>query len=998
MSHSLPEPPCGLTRRETLAAALGAPLLGLPIHGPEEPLYPDDAFSRPGTDRRPAFETLDGVGPFLMVDDRAAYFADQDFRLHAEAGRTLTRWRFRSRGLDHNVLVIQERIRRAPRSISLRVANRSTNAVSVQMEVHELGWLPVREHTAAAWTLGAARALEPGSDQVIAFPISEARAEGRDRIRYPLGDILIKVNGVKPDVPYEFRFSDLTVHYDPAPGIVVRSLSAECSGSDVAVRIEASVPPTVQAPLDLEFRRNERVLWRIRLSADEVMALTSGKCTVRRPVPWWIPDGPLVVGLVAGGYRASGPEAVLQIPRRSTGTARLPRVERRSHNGRPTVFIDGKPFNWRGYSSYDYVPGSVGEFGASSANMFCVPTCAGRHIYQVAGPTWPAEGRTDFGELDERVCFSLQANPDAMISLRVALAMPPWWLQLNEDELARVETARGTLIWEEFAHARVASIASEKWFAAQARALGDLIRHCKAQPWASRLVAIWLMGETTEEWFAWGSNDGYFSDYSRPMVEAFRRATNESRMPRPDERKAPGWDVYPDTEAGRRAAAYHGFLSDLTARVLGRFARVVKRETQGRTLVCCFLGYVIQLAGEKRQALSGHFGLRRALDDPNLDLFAGVPLHDFRDLSNGYNPYCSATESIQAAGKLLCDENDLFSWLHNSLWHVLYDPADPRAGAISMHERECANDAVHGTIQQKFSLAASWHHDAELQRAFAHQARVYRDAMDADRTPAEEIAFLVDDTSFAWTPPETTLPAIANKHVLHDLGRTGAPVGVWLLSDVDRLPDRIRFVVVASSYAATGPDIAKLSQAIARGGRTFYVIGPPGLVDVERRSWSLDRPARTLGLPIRIRTDELPGVVVLTGEERGIPSLAKVRPRAEGDGNGWLRYADGPCAGLERPLPNGRRLIWSGVPVVESALFRRWIERAGVHCHAPVGFFVHASRELVAITAPSSGEVTLRWPHALSAVDMLDGWKGSGATFLCPFRTGQTRLFRIAPA
>ncbi|MBM3492923.1 MAG: hypothetical protein FJX72_01175 [Armatimonadetes bacterium] len=983
-------------------AGAAAPLAAWPqVTEPDapEPAYPDDAFSRPLSDRRHTFETLDGVGPFLMVDDRVAHFADQDFRLHSEGGRTLTRWRFRSRGLDHNVLFIQERIRRAPRSISLRVANRSTNAVKIQMEAHELGWLPVPKHTGAVWTLGAAQTLEPSADQVIAFAISEARAEGRDRVRYPLGALLVKLTGVKPDVPYEFHISDLTVHYDPARGVVARSLEAELSGSEVAVRIAASMPTQPQAPLDLECRRDERVLWRIRLSAQEVTELSAGKCAVRRPIPWWVPAGPLTVGLVAGGYRVSGPEAVLQTPGRAAPAARLPKVERRTHKGRPAVFIDGKPFNWRGYSSYEYVPGSVGEFGASSADMFCVPTCAGRHMYQVAEPTWPAEGRTEFGELDERVCFSLQANPDAMISLRVALAMPPWWLQRNEEELARVETARGTLIWEEFAHARVASIASEKWFADQARALRGVIRHCKAQPWASRVAAIWLMGETTEEWFAWGSNDGYYSDYCAPMAGAFRRSTGESKLPTPEERKAPGWDVYQDTEAGRRASAYHGFLSDLTTRVLGRFARIVKHETQGRTLVCCFLGYVIQLAGEKRQALSGHFGLRRALDDPNLDMFAGVPLHDFRDLSHGYNPYCSATESIQAAGKLVCDENDLFSWLHNSLWHVLYDPADPRAGAISMHARECANDAVHGTIQQKFSLAASWHHDPELQRAFAHQARVYRDAMDADRRPAEEIAFLVDDTSFAWTPPETTLPAIANKHVLRDMGRTGAPVGVWLLSDIDRLPDRIRFVVVASSYAAGGRDIAKLTRALVNGGRTFWVIGAPGLVDVEKRVWSPDRPARTLGLPIRIRADELPGVVILTGEERGIPSLAKVRPRAEGDGAGWLRYQDGPCAGLERALPNGGRLIWSGVPVVESAMFRKWIERAGVHCHAPVGFFVHASRELVAVTAPVAHEAArIRWPRSVKATDMLDGWSGSGTEFACPFRLGQTRLFRVTPA
>ncbi len=958
-----------------------------------EPIYPDDMFSRPPADRRPAFDTLDGVGPFLMVDERVRHFADEDLTLATVSGRRVARWRFRSRGIDHNILVIQERIRRAPEALSLVVTNRSGLPVEVGLEIHELGWLPVPEHTAAAWTLGSRQLVEPSQERTLRYTIASATTEGRDRIRYPLGAILIKLSGIRPDVPYELLLSDLTVHYSAAPGAVADVIEAAAQGQQTRFHIRAQVPPAA-ATIDLECRRNERVYWRIRLTDPEKTALSAGACTVSRTTPCWLPNATFTVGLAVGGYRVSGSEGRLTLSRTLRET-RLPRVERRPHRGRPTVFIEGKPFNWRGYSSYEYVPGSVAEFGASSVNMFCIPTCAGRHMYQVASPTWPTPGMQDFAELDERVGFSLQANPSAMLSLRVALAMPPWWLQRNIDELARVDTKQGTLIWEEFAHARVASLASEKWFRDQARALTDLITHCKSQPWASRLAAIWLMCETTEEWFAWGSNDRYYSDYSRPMQEAFRAACGEPTLPTREQRDAPGWDIYPDTADGRLAAKYHGFLSDLTAKVIGRFAKVVKEATDGRTLTCCFLGYVVQLAGEPRQALSGHFGLRRALDDPNIDLIAGVPLHDFRDIATGYNPYCSATESILAAGKLVCDENDLFSWLHNSLWHRPYDPADPRGAAISMHARECANDAVHGTIQQKFSLAASWHHDAELHGAFAHQAHVYREAMEADRTGAEEIAFVVDDTSFAWTPPDSTLLAITNKHVLRDMGRTGAPVGVWLLSDLDRLPSRIRFVVVACSYAAADRDIGKLRRALAAGGRTFWVIGASGLVDVKAHAWAPDRPASVLGMPIRIRLDEAGGAVVMTDAGRGLPSIARVRPRPEADAAGWLRYDDGRTAGLERALPRNGRLIWTGVPVVSSELFRSWIERAGVHCYAPPGCFVHASRGLVAVTAPSDGTYAIKWPRPVEARDMFDGWRDTGREFQCPFKTGQTRLFRI---
>jgi hypothetical protein len=66
-----------------------------------------------------------------------------------------------------------------------------------------------------------------------------------------------------------------------------------------------------------------------------------------------------------------------------------------------------------------------------------------------------------------------------------------------------------------------------------------------------------------------------------------------------------------------------------------------------------------------------------------------------------------------------------------------------------------------------------------------------------------------------------------------------------------------------------------------------------------------------------------------------------------------------------------------------------------VHCYAPPEFTVHASRELVAITAPAAGEATLRWPGRVQVRDLFDGWSAAGAEFACPFAAGQTRLFAV---
>jgi hypothetical protein len=561
--------------------------------------------------------------------------------------------------------------------------------------------------------------------------------------------------------------------------------------------------------------------------------------------------------------------------------------------------------------------------------------------------------------------MALQANPDAYLTLRVALSLPPFWLQQHPESRALVRTDQGDLTWEETGTV-ACSLASGEWRAQQEQELRLLIRHCMKQPWASRLAGFMIMGEVTEEWFAWGCNDGFYADYSKVNENAFgewckAKSYPWTRIPDPAARKKPGQDLYAEDDAGRASAAYAQYCSDKTAETIAHFARVVKEETDGRSLTGVFYGYVIQLAGEPRQHLSGHFALRRLCDDSNLDFFSGIPLHNFRSLGDGYDTYVSATESILAAGKLFLNENDLFSWLHNLTWYTEYDTENPRGGAITMHQRVLANDMIHGTMRQWFSLLASWHHDAGLQKEFRRAIELNNTAIQYDRSPVEEIAFVVDDTSFAWMPPESSLSRETNADLMRTFARTGAPLGVWLLSDLDRLPERIRMVVVASATAAHAEDITRLKALIERGGKTIVVAGPVGLVDPATQKWDPQAPAAITGLDVKADT-------------------------TSGSGKGLI---------LERPLSANGRLVWIGAPITDSGLARQWVETAGAHCYAPTGNTVYASRDLVSVTATTGGNLLIAWPESVAVKDLLTDWTASGKQMDCAFVTGQTRLFHV---
>lgn len=964
--------------------------------------YPDDPFSRPAVDPWQVFETVAGVQPPGNPVQRAQDTDRNDLRALAWNGLPWGLWRFTCKPGKGAVLCFSDRISRLPKAVTVRVANQGQRPVSLTVSMGEIPWSPEPDGPARQWAVEGDAGVPPGGDREVRFDLANLRTNQPGQAttpRFPTS-INLHVGGIEAGVEYALALREWTVHYPDAPGVRVSALAAPATllPSTPARFALAAAGVRADATVDLEVRDEPLTLWRLRLDAEERRRLAEeGRVEVTRSAPWYLPGRRLTAGLVVDGYRASSAQAETTVANPSR--PEFPRTERRQYRGRPTVFVDGNPLAWSGYASYDYQPGNVSEFGAAGATVLVVPAAAGRHVHQIAAPTWTAPDRYDFGQVDERVCLSLQANPEAWLLVRVSLALPVFWMQEHPDSIARVRTAAGDLAWDETG-TLAASIASAEWQAQQETCLRALIDHCAQQPWAGRVLGFMPTGEVTEEWFAWGCNDGQFADYSPTTTAAFARWCGEQgypwrAVPDPAARQRPGWDVYPPDEAGQQSAAYAQFASDLASDVITRFCRVIKETTGGRTLTGTFHGYVIQLAGEPRQHLAGQFALRRLLESPDLDFLAGIPLHNFRHLTTGYDLYTSATESILAAGKLYVNENDLFSWLHHAHWHTLYDPADPRGGAIAMHRRVLANDMVHGAERQWFSLLSSWHHDPGLMAEFAHQMALQATGPTYDRTPAEEIAFVVDDTRFAWLPPETALPRVAHADLLHALGRSGAPVGVWLLSDLGRLPARVRLVVIADATAARPQDLALLQAMLQAGGRTVVVVGAPGLVDPQTQRWHDEAPAAITGLPLRVDQAGGTGKAILSATGEGLSRLEAVRPRCLGEGAGWMRFSDGPAAGLERALPAGGRLIWCSVPPLSQALARRWAEEAGVHCYAPPEFTVHASRDLVAITAPAAGEASLRWLETVQVRDLFDGWTAAGAAFGCPFAAGQTRLFAV---
>jgi beta-galactosidase len=1021
-------------------AVLLLPMLGCSIFGEDMlgvDVYPDRPVSRPLDCRKSTFESTAVRVAGGDVVQRAESFNHCSYGALNVDGENNLLWEFNVKPgqLDKVSLVLDEKsdfIRIRPESISFQVKNLGSSSVAFYGVVNELDWTPDSQDRFYSWHTGATEWVFPGETKTVRF--------GMDRLfpyggcspdREPVFPMSLKIllHQLEPDTDYKIALRGLTIHTRPSEEVAAEQAAVRVTQADNQQVIAYEVGITTNSEgwqhAYLEIRRDPEVFWR-RDVTEQLKGQSAGTLHARMNLPPLLPKGAYELGLAVDGLRVAGSEAAVEL-----GTERkpgFPSVALESHSGRPTIKINGSPFIWTGYASYEWQPGPLEDFGKAGVNLFLIPCNAGRHMHQISPPLMAEPGRLDFGPLEESILLSLSAQPDAKILLRISLALPPHLLQEFPESIARVRTPAGDLEWEETG-TLVASYTSSEWKRQQAAVLRDLLAFIEKQPYADRVIGACLTAGATEEWFMYGINDKQYADYSPVNEAAFATWSKEkgfpyTRIPDPSQRvmDLQGFDVFPDNENSRAATAYAAFMGESAAESLLYFCRETKQATAGKLLTGTMYAYILQLAGEPRQHLANNLNMGDLVNAPEFDFFMGIPLWNYRHrIKTGYDSFVTAVSSANLHGKTFVNENDTFSWLHNGPWYKPYDRKDPLGAVTKVHQRVCGSDVIFGNQSEWFGLFASWHYDPEggLMKAFEKINQIKIGSIDLDREPVEEIAFLIDDSSYNWTTPGTTLTEYQLPRFVYELARTGAPVGLYLLSDIDRLPEQIKLAVVPWAPAMSPETRKKLSVALRSGKRDFYLTGPIGLINTDPAVWAWDETSmrEDFGLPICVINSDQPmtndmQVTLSNGAEikvspqkigwgfsgekvpDGNPILTC--PTLAWDGEGaFAQTPDGQRAVAGRKVVNGKSVIWSSVAIQAPRFLDELIEAAGIHRYVPRGFTVQAARGVVSVMASTGGTAEVDFGRAVVATDLFTGESRSGQKQKWNFEPGGTRLFKL---
>ncbi len=577
-----------------------------------------------------------------------------------------------------------------------------------------------------------------------------------------------------------------------APELRLVEVEAPTGREGGPAQITFEAPSKAEGECWIALRREGQVIWSKQVSPESEPGDTPGrsllKVAVEIPPQRYSPEGRHTLSVELGDLQWEGREAGdATVSDLDFGPVPIPApcvAEVLPWQGTPTLFLNGKPvfpFAFLGVHT-----GHYGEFAAQGAHLYSVGCGIGNGKV----------GQFDAGEPTKLFEEVLRRDPEALILPRIQLEPPAAWLAAHPDQ--RVVFDNGTVGPQSFA--------SEEWLELISGDLERFITWLRGSPFADRVVGLHLCTGYSAEWQSWGLWDGLRGDFS-PAFAAFfqswlkqKYGTNtalalawgqpgltfeDALVPTRARREAPASLLW-RPEEDRQVTDFYEAYALAAARAITRIAGAVKQASDGELLAGFFYGYAPQYGGLAPE--TQHLALAKVLECPDVDFLSAPAMYSGRQ-PGGTSTFMSLTDSIKLHGKLWLNESDIRT-------HLQQDPTGRCADmqqTLGVLKREYAAVRTRGAGQWWFDMQDGWFSDPTILSLFGEMNRLGQEAVTGpaplDLKP--EIAVVMSERSAlrmadggkgdVWFKALTAQVAA--------LDRIGAPVGLYLLEDIDQMPD-----------------------------------------------------------------------------------------------------------------------------------------------------------------------------------------------------------------
>jgi len=618
------------------------------------------------------------------------------------------------------------------------------------------------------------------------------------------------------------------------------------------------------------------------------------------------------------------------------------------------------------------------------------------------------------------------AYPEAYFMIRIWLGPKGWFFKDYPAERMAFDGGEH--------QANTAPPPSERWRRYMAASVRQFALRLRKSPAVGRVAGIVPMYYVTGEWQLGDAGGPYLkgrtfrtAGFSEPMRAAFADwaleryggldAVNAAwgsdyagadaiAVPTAAERAGEG-GAWRNPEEELRVIDYSRFVAESLTDAIILSCETFRTAFHHRVLTGPFYGHLLEHAWTANGLLEqGHHGIHRILASDAVD-FHGAPYSYNNDNRSPGEPLDTNAilESAALHGKLAFLEEDTFT-------HVAQPPEGFIApGAHQQTEsleetrdvllRNLGSSVARGYIHYWMGLLQDGRFDLpEIWEAYAPAL----DWLEANpRRPAyrPQIALVIDEEALPLLRQGTRALSGRWLHELRGyLGRVDSTLGVYLQSDLDRIPDSVRLLVLATPYAIDEAQAEILRRRWKTDGRVIVFGGAPNpfgsrtlsgselagmdvaLVDAARQTDSVVAEEGPFA--------EWGGAVVGEPTDRSVAlwhsnaKLPPLRPHPVIRDPEAVPLAFYKGSDREVSVAMKDQGDWTGVVTavhsLRPAMWRSLLEKAGGHTWFAEGAdefanpdVVEAGGDFLMLISGRTGERTVRLPEAKRLRPLLDG-------------------------
>ncbi|HNX33888.1 MAG TPA: beta-galactosidase [Kiritimatiellia bacterium] len=689
--------------------------------------------------------------------------------------------------------------------------------------------------------------------------------------------------------------------------------------------------------------------------------------------------------------------------------------EVKSHQGKPTMFVNGVPRFPMAYTSYYPEPFRYQQMGEHNVHFYSVTLTltdkwlgGDKPVKWNTPGLWRGPDEVDLSVVETSLKKILDADPNALIFPRLFCDSPAWWDLLHPEET----NGEGTLGGQ----ARRQSFSSLVWRRDTAAAVKKIVRAVTASKFGDHVIGFMVTAGGTEE-LAKGIDpsacaqqrfrEWLFAQYGNDAAaigRLFGKKIEALSIPSVAECSAGDRGNFLDPQKSRLVIDYRRFHSlELVDSALA-FCKAVKEGSDGRLITGLFYGYT------RIWPDTGHLALRRVLDCKEVD---------FVTTAGGFS--YTETDSVLKAGKLFYSEIDARTSL--SQWisklrpdidpHGIYNekrwfgpPSIPES--LQRLKAVFAQNLVNGWANWWFDLWGGWYDDEAFLRMFAQMQSAGEESIGLPRKSVAQVAVFLDENSYRYLPYGVAQNGGKFAWIIAQLNAVatiGAPHDLYLLDDLADLDlARYRMIVFLNAFALSDAQRRMIRERCMTNRRLLVWMYAPGLIS---DTLSADNVSSLLGLDVRMEPAHPKARIAVT-LPAGVTNYegAAFSPFlhvAGGADAAVGRTAEGQVVVAEKQDAACRNLFVA-MPPMPAPLLRHYARQAGVHLYCDSDAAVYANESYLAVVA--SGRQKVRLPKKAALKEMLSLRRGAsalsdgaefpaGTAFEMDFTEYPCRVFRV---